>query len=54
MRQYPNPTTEAPTNEQLAKWSYDSVCEATDGCRVELDGVCEHGHPSWFLYLGMI
>jgi len=29
-------------------------CETTDGCYAEADGVCEHGHPSWILYLGLI
>ena len=28
--------------------------EATDGCRVEPDGICEHGQPSWLLHLGSI
>jgi len=29
-------------------------CEATDGCMVESDGTCEHGHPSWLLREGWI
>ena len=24
------------------------------GCKVEADGVCEHGHPSWLLRLGYV
>ena len=24
------------------------------GCKVEADGTCEHGHPSWLLKLGYI
>lgn len=28
--------------------------QATDGCQVEPDGYCEHGHVSWLLYLGLI
>lgn len=51
---YPQPTTEQPTIEQLAEWSDDGMCEATDGCVVEPDGVCEHDHASWMLYLGLI
>ena len=43
-----------PTMEDLEEWTYDSVCEATDGCIVEPDGRCEHGHRSWLLVLGMI
>ena len=29
-------------------------CEAIDGCFVEPDGTCDHGHPSWLLVLGLI
>ncbi len=29
-------------------------CEATDGCWVEPDGICEHGKKSWLIVLGMI
>ena len=56
MRQrYPEPTTEEPDVETLQEWDWeDGGCEATDGCWVEPDGVCEHGHPSWMLYLGLI
>jgi len=32
----------------------DGEVEATDGCFVEPDGVCEHGHPSWLVYWGVI
>lgn len=32
----------------------DCIVEASDGCRVEPDGVCEHGCPSPLLVLGMI
>jgi hypothetical protein len=28
--------------------------EALDGCPVEPDGICPHGHPSWLRYLGLI
>lgn len=28
--------------------------EATDGCIVEPDGMCPHGHPSWLVRLGLI
>ena len=48
------PTTDVPTLEQLEEWAMDSVCEATDGCEVEPDGRCEHGHRSWLLVMGMI
>jgi hypothetical protein len=32
----------------------DGGCEATDGCWVEPDGICEYGQPSWLLALGLI
>jgi hypothetical protein len=43
-----------PDLSQLEEWLNDGVAEATDGCRVEPDGTCEHGCESWFLVLGMI
>lgn len=51
---WPEPTTERPDLETLEEWDFDGSCEATDGCWVEPDGVCEHGHPSWLLRLGFI
>lgn len=32
----------------------DSGVETVDGCFVELDGSCPHGHKSPFLVLGLI
>ena len=51
---YPEPTTDVPSIEQLEFYLYDGVSEATDGCSVEPDGCCTHGHPSWILILGSI
>lgn len=52
---WPEPTTDEPDLETLESWMFeDGGCEATDGCWVEPDGVCQHGHPSWFLRLGLI
>lgn len=51
---WPEPTTERPDLETLEEWDFDGGCEATDGCWVEPDGVCQHGHPSWLLRLGYI
>lgn len=45
---------EEPNLRTLEEWLDDGVAEATDGCRVEPDGYCEHGKPSWFLALGLI
>jgi hypothetical protein len=53
-KDWPEPVNEEPDTEQLTRWALDSVVEATDGCSVEPDGVCPHGHPSWFLRLGLI
>lgn len=54
MIKWPKPTQEEPDVDEIMEMSLDSLCEATDGCIVEPDGVCEHGHPSWLLYLGCI
>jgi len=43
-----------PSIQTLSRWSDDGVAEATDGCRVEPDGTCEHGSKSWLLVLGLI
>ncbi len=45
---------DSPTLEELEQWQEDGVAEATDGCRVEIDGKCEHDCESWLLYLGFI
>lgn len=53
-KRYPEPTMPKPDLEQIERWIFSSVCEATDGCIVEPDGMCPHGYPSWLLYLGYI
>lgn len=53
--EWPEPTTEEPDLDWLEEVLMDEFeCEATDGCVVEIDGVCEHGHPSWAIHLGLI
>ena len=47
-------TTKRPGMRTLEHWVYDSVAKATDGCKVEPDGTCPHGHNSWLIVLGMI
>ena len=54
MPRYPKPTVSPPEVHQLCDWEMDGGCEATDGCWVEPDGICEHGHQSWLLHMGMI
>lgn len=51
---WPEPTVEPPSMEELSEIVVDVVCPATDGCTVEPDGMCEHGHPSWLLRLELI
>lgn len=46
--------TPAPSLDTLMRWEAEDGCEATDGCWVEPDGVCPHGHESWLLVLGLI
>jgi hypothetical protein len=45
---------EPPDIATLMEWMDEGVCEATDGCIVEPDGVCPHGKKSWLLVLGLI
>lgn len=46
---------QVPDLETLIAWMMeDGGCEATDGCWVEPDDVCPHGHKSWLLELGLI
>lgn len=53
--EWPKPTTPSPTETTVQYWhDAEGGCEATDGCWVKPDGVCEHGHPSWLLHWGVI
>ena len=38
----------------LERYVFNGIARATDGCKVEPDGVCPHGHVSWLLWLGYI
>lgn len=51
---WPEPTVKRPPMGDLYEQARDGAVEATDGCAVEPDGVCEHGHPSWLLKMGLI
>lgn len=44
----------APTIRTMEKWMYNGIARATDGCKVEPDGTCYHGHSSWIMVLGYI
>lgn len=43
-----------PSMATLIALSDDGKGMATDGCIVEPDGTCEHGHDSWLIVLGFI
>ena len=47
-------TESRPDIEELMVMESDGYCEATDGCTVEPDGYCPHGHQSWLLNLHLI
>ena len=51
---WPEPSSAEPSFVALTLFLFEAVAEATDGCLVEPDGVCRHGHPSWLLRLGVI
>lgn len=52
---YPEPTTDPPDDTTIENWILDvEMPEATDGCAIEPDGTCHHGHPSWLVRLGLI
>jgi len=46
--------SDEPDLSTLEEWMSDGGCEATDGCWVEPDGVCEHDARSWLLVMGLI
>jgi hypothetical protein len=48
------PCDAPPTLATMERWSDNGIARATDGCRVEPDGTCPHGHKSWLLVLGCI
>ena len=55
-RVVPRPTeADVPSDAEIEDWLiWDGDCESTDGCRVDPDGYCQHGHASWLVYLGLI
>ena len=54
VKEIPSPTMDKPSMEELEEWVFDGICEATDGCQVEPDGRCQHGHVSWLMWYGLI
>lgn len=47
-------TTKQPSIATMEKWISNGIAKATDGCKVEPDGCCEHNCESWLLKLGLI
>ena len=43
-----------PSEQTIKRWDNEGYCRTTDGCKVEPDGICSHGHESWLLVLGYI
>lgn len=51
---YPKPTKPQPSIKSMERWVFDGIARATDGCKVEPDGTCPHGHPSWLIVMGIV
>ena len=47
-------TSALPGIRTLERYSDNGVCPTPCGCRVEPDGVCPHGVPSWMIVAGVI
>jgi hypothetical protein len=48
------PKPKTPSLKTLERWLDQGVCKTPVVCRVEPDGICEHGKRSWLLILGYI
>ena len=44
----------APSHATVARQATQGYGKTPDGCRVEADGTCSHGHQSWMRMYGMI
>lgn len=51
---WPDPRRSRPSLRELCEWMTDGYAEATDGCSVGSNGICEHGYPSWLIYLFLV
>lgn len=52
---YQQPTGSRPSWDEIQAMVLDYLpVEATDGCHVESDGACCHGHVSWLVFLGIV
>ena len=48
------PISGPPTMATMQHWADNGYALATDGCKVEPDGYCPHGCPSWLLVYDLI
>lgn len=44
--------TKQPSISTMYRWLDTGIARATDGCKVEPDGTCQHGKQSWLVKLG--
>lgn len=51
---WPTPTVSEPDVDALLDMMDEDEADATDGCTVEPDGECPHGHPSWLIVESLI
>ncbi len=52
---WPSPDEDPPDDTVLERMVLGSInTTSTDGCHVEPDGICPHGHPSWLRKLGIV
>ena len=47
-------TRKEPSIATLTRWVNQGIAKTPCGCRVEPDGHCPHGKPSWLLIMGLI
>jgi hypothetical protein len=50
----PKKQKKVPSIKTMEKWMMNGIAKATDGCKVEPDGICPHNCNSWLIELGMI
>lgn len=43
-----------PSQSLMERWVDQGFARTTDGCKVEPDGICEHGKESWLIVYGVI
>jgi hypothetical protein len=59
-RNWPEPTVPVPSYDEVISQLEAAVMdrqvhfETSDGCELEPDGVCQHGHPTWLVRAGLI